>query len=115
MTYDEGLVAICELENIAAPGAMPKEQLIKKNTLFFGDRTVGFSRQYAAKGVSEQVDRLIRTWRENTIRIGMYAVMEDGKQYRIDNVQHLLDDDGLRVTDLTLRRLDRLYDVAAEA
>ena len=42
----------------------------------------------------------------------MYAVTEDKKQYRIDNVQHLLDEDGLKITDLTLRRLDKLYDVA---
>lgn len=115
MTYDEGLVTICKLDNIAPSGALPKERLVKKEALFFGERTVGFSRQYAAKGVNEQVDRLIRTWRENAIHIGMYAVMEDGEQYRIDNVQHLLDEDGLKITDLTLRRLDRLYDVEAEA
>ena len=115
MTYDEGLVTICELENIAPSGALPRERLVKRKALFFGDRTVGFSRQYAAKGVNEQVDRLILTWREHTIHIGMYAVTEDGEQYRIDNVQHLLDDDGLKITDLTLRRLDQLYDVTAEA
>ena len=42
----------------------------------------------------------------------MYALLDTGEQYRIDNVQHLLDDDGLRVTDLTLRRVEQLYDVS---
>ena len=41
-------------------------------------------------------------------------MLEGNIQYRIDNVQQLLDDDGLRVTDLTLRRLDSNYDVKAE-
>ena len=36
----------------------------------------------------------------------------DKKQYRFDNVQHLIDEDGLKITDLTLRSLDKLYDVA---
>lgn len=114
MTYDEGSISICELKNTAEMGQMPKEQLIKEIECFFGDRSVGYNRQYAAKGVNEQIDRIVRTWRNKNIRIGMYAVTEDGEQYRIDNVQSLLDEDGLQVTDITLRRLDKLYDVAAE-
>ena len=39
-------------------------------------------------------------------------IYESGDQYRIDNVQHLLDDDGLKVTDLTLSRMDELYEIA---
>ena len=33
------------------------------------------------------------------------------EQYRIDNVQHLLDEDGLKVTDLTLYRMEQNYDL----
>ena len=46
----------------------------------------------------------------------MYAVIDqspEAGQYRIDNVQHLMNDDGLKVTDLTLSRLDDLYEVDA--
>lgn len=65
--------------------------------------------------VNEQVDMLVRIWSDTSIRIGMFAVLEGNVQYRIDNVQQLFDEDGLRVTDLTLRRLDSNYDVKAEA
>lgn len=112
MIFDAGTVTVCRLENKAEKGEMPKERLIPLVSHDFGERAVGYGRQYAAKGVNEQVDMLIRFWQDRSIRIGMYAVI-GGEQYRIDNVQHLLDDDGLKVTDLTLRRLGDLYDVSA--
>ncbi len=115
MLFDAGTLTICTLRNTAKPGAMPVEQLQAKTTHFYGERTVGYGRQYAAMGVSEQVDMLARIWGDKSVRIGMYAVDDTGDQYRITNVQHLLDDDGLRVTDLTLRRLDSFYDVAEPA
>lgn len=122
---DAGVVTICTLENTAAAGDMPKPKLVplmyedEELTWQFEERTVGMNRQYQAKGVSERVDMLIRIWRA-PVRIGMYAVLtdydgqenEDGDQYRIDNVQQLIDDHGLKVTDLTLYRLEEYYDVS---
>lgn len=109
---DDGMLEIFEPGDASEAGNMPQESLTLLSTHFFGDRTVGYNRQYAAKSINQQVDRLVRIWRED-IRIGMVAVIE-GQQYRIDNVQHLLDDDGLKVTDLTLSRLEDLYDVGSE-
>lgn len=111
MTFDSGILWLCSVENTAELGAMPAMKAVKKSQHFFGDRTVGFSRQYAARGVNEQIDRLARIWLERSAQTGMIALIDD-EQYRVDNVQHLLDDDGLQVTDLTLRRLDTLYELA---
>lgn len=113
MLFDDGSVKICKLENTAESGQMPKEKLLQVSEYLFGERTVGYGRQYAAKGVNQQVDMMIRIWQDRTIKIGMYAVIDE-EQYRIDNVQHLYDDDGLRVTDLTLQQLEDLYDVSGE-
>lgn len=117
---DDGIIKICDLTNLAPDGDMPRNQLTVLDSMYFESRTVGYNRQYAAKGVNEQVDMLVRVWRNNTVHIGMFAVLtnyeeqvnESGDQYRIDNVQHLLDDDGLKVTDLTLSRMDELYEIA---
>lgn len=117
---DDGIIKICDLTNLAPDGDMPRNQLTVLDEMYFESRTVGYNRQYAAKGVNEQVDMLVRVWRNNTVHIGMYAVLtnyeeqvnESGDQYHIDNVQHLLDDDGLKVTDLTLSRMDELYEIA---
>lgn len=123
---DAGIVRLCNLQNTAEPGKKPKEMLVPLTDgeypleWAFEERTVGMSRQYEAKGVNERVDMLIRIWRAPA-RIGMYAILTDyeeqeneqGDQYRIDNVQQLLDWNGLKVTDLTLYRMDKLYDVDA--
>lgn len=123
---DAGIVTICKLTNTAASGLMPKEELVPLEyegevlTWRFEDRFIGYSRQYEAKGVGERIDKLIRIWNAPQVRIGYYAVLTDyegqenesGDQYRIDNVQPQIDENGLKVTDITLYRLDELYDIA---
>ena len=111
MLLDSGILTVCSLENKAQKGSMPQEKLIPRSEHYYGERTVGYGRQYAAKGVQEQVDMLVRIWQDRGVRIGMYILLETEEQFRIDNVQHLLDEDGLRVTDITLQRVDDLYDV----
>lgn len=114
MIYDKKLI-LYSLQNTAAKGLMPKEQLVKTGEEYYGSRVIGYNRQYAALGADQRIDELVRIWRNNQVRANHYAVLEDGLQYRINFVQHLLDDDGLEVTDLTLVRLEENYDVADEA
>jgi len=112
--FDAGTLTLCRLENTAKPGEMPREKLVPLRQCFYGERTVGYGRQYAARGVNEQIDLLARIWQDREARVGMYAVLDSGAQYRINNAQQLQDDDGLRVTDLSLERIDDLYDVAED-
>lgn len=109
----EGKVKICSLRNVSAQGRMPVELLVEKSEAYYGERVVGFSRQYAAMGADQRVDKLIRIWRDETINVKDYAVLDgiSSEQYRIDNIQHLLDEDGLKVTDLTLYRLEQNYNL----
>lgn len=116
---DDGMLTLCELSDTAEKGNMPKPMLVKLRSHYFEERTVGYGRQYAALGVNERVDYLIRIWRDAGVHIGMYAILtdyegqvnENGDQFRIDNVQHLTDTDGLKVTDISLYRMDQLYEV----
>ena len=107
----EGTLKLCELRNTAEPGEMPAEKLVILSYHYYGDRVIGYNRQYAAMGVSQQVDRLVRIWRDENVSVKQYALLDDGNQYRIDMVQQLTDEDGLKVTDLTLYRLDQNFDV----
>jgi hypothetical protein len=65
-------------------------------------------------GVDQRIDRLVRIWRDNAVNVHDYVLLDDGHQYRIDMVQHLQDDDGMNVTDLTLYRWEDNYEVDAE-
>ena len=110
MLFDDGLVRTYSLRNRAEAGDMPKDRLELYKEFYFGERVVGYGRRYSAKSVNEQADKLIRIWHDRGIRAGMVAVI-DGEQYRVDQVQALLDEDGQRVNDLTLSRLEDFYDV----
>ena len=122
MMKDAGWIRLYTLENrnAAASGKMPDFRLVpvNRNKYYFEERVIGMTRQYAAKGANEQVDLIARIWREPAARIEMYAIVgqSDGHdgQYRIRNVQNLYDEDNLKVTDLTLERTDKFYDIAAD-
>lgn len=111
----DDLLTLYRLQNTAPKGLMPKDQLVRLTDAYYEERTVGFSRQYAAMGADQSIDELVRIWEDRTVRIGDYAVLPDGNQYRIDFIQHLKDEDGLPCSDLTLVRLESNYDVATEA
>lgn len=111
--YDDGVLKLYRLQDTAQPGEMPQEKLIFLQKAYFDYLTIGYGRYYAAKGAQQQVDQLLRTPEPlPAVRVGMYVILEDGLQYRVDNVQRTTDDDGLPVTDLTLFRLEELFDVA---
>ena len=115
---DAGTLKVCSLTNVADNGAMPVEILTPVASSYYEDRVVGYGRYFAAKGVNEQVDLTVRSWRLQEARAGMYAVLSYGEndgQYRIVQVQHLLNEDGLKVTDLSLARLEAYYELADEA
>lgn len=115
MLLDSGILFLCSLSNTASPGAMPCEKLVKIGKFWYGERTVGYNRLYTARGVDEEIDMLVRVAHTRAARAGMYAVLGNGEQYRITAAQQIVDNgtngNGLRYTDLTLRRLEENYDV----
>ena len=109
---DGGIVGIYTLTNTAEPGFKPLEKLEKVAEFFFAFRTGGVTRRYAAKGANAEYDFVIRCL--NTVELptgAEYAVLEDGRQFRIDVAEPLFDEDAL---DLTLVRLEDYYDVPTE-
>lgn len=112
MIFD-GTLTVCELVNNGERGLMPHYVLRGKAVHYYGNKVIGYGRQYAAMGVDQRIDRLVRIWRDNDVNVHDYVLLDDGHQYRIDMVQHLQDDDGLNVTDLTLYRWEDNYEVDA--
>ena len=111
---DSGILYLCELKNTAEPGDMPHDELVRIARHWYEERMIGMQRQYLAKGVNEQIDLLARIHHEPKARIGLYAVLGNGEQYRITNMSNGKNDDELRFTDLTLTRLEDYFDVADE-
>lgn len=112
MLMSDGIFVLCNLVDTARKGDAPKEHLEEVYREYYGERTVGISRFYESKGAGEQVDMLIRTRYDKRARIGCYIVLtEDDEQYRITNVQKVVDE-GLNYCDITLSRLDKNYELS---
>lgn len=112
--YDDGIVFLCSLTDESKPGLKPKEVLQKIARHYFEEQYITFRRQYAAKGANEQIDKVIRIHYDPKARIGIYAVLGNGEQYRVDSVSTGYDSDSrLRYSELTLSRLEDYYDMLA--
>lgn len=107
----DGLLTIYALENTAEPGMMPCEKLVSVGTAYYSERTVGVTRMYAARGANSRIDALVRCWNTEIPRNGKFVILEDGEQYRIDGAQKIVN---IGAVDLTLIRLEDLYDVLTE-
>ena len=109
MKHDDGIINIYRLTNAADNGLMPNMTKTLFVSEFFEFRTVGYRRYFAASGVNMQIDAIVRIWENRSITNGMIATI-GSDDYRIIQIQHLYDDDGLRVTDISLQRIAEIED-----
>lgn len=109
MTFDDGILKIYSVENIAEPGMKPRHGLKFKSEHYFGFETIGIRRHYAAKQANEQITNLVRIWEDRKVSAEDICILEDGKQYRCAFVQHMEDEDGLKITKITLERINEDY------
>lgn len=121
--FDGGLANIYKIGNASAAGDTPKEGLTFYQSFYFEEKTIGMTRAYAAMQADSKIDRLISIWQDRLVTDQCVCVVLDGSQfddgievgvqYRIVRAEHKTNNDGLRISDLTLERLDGgLYDVS---
>jgi len=109
-SFNDGVVAVYAVSNIAEPGGMPQEKLTLKRTLRYHERTVGLTRFYTALQANVEVRYVLRCPRLRDISAQDVAIPNDGKQYRISLIQYPEDVDP-PVMDITLEELTAVYDI----
>lgn len=109
MILDSGIAQLIKLYDDNGGGDMPVENPTVYYTDYYGERTVGMSRYYAAQQANSQVDKLIRINKpppDVVIGADDIALLTDGYRYRIVQAQELYDEDaGADVVDLSLERI----------
>ena len=112
--FDSGLCTICTKTETSSGGLMPVEQLTPTVTnVFYGDRTVSYNRLYEARGADSQIDRLIRVPEGVAVAPDDYVLIGSDK-YRVDAVSDVIVKVSTRARELSLIKLEDLYDVATE-
>lgn len=112
-TFNSGVVTVCSVENVAAPGLQPVNKLHPKAKLRYDEQRLGIQRFYSGRQNQVEIERVIRVPRAGKISNQDVAITEDGHQYRIDMVQAAI---GVYppCLDLTLARVDQNYEVDDE-
>lgn len=109
-TYNDGVVSVYSVTDVAAPGEMPREGLTEKIVLRYAEQRLGITRYYQAMQNNVSVERVLRVPRQGVITNQDVAITEDGQQYRIDMVQSV-DDAYPPSYDLTLAKVTQNYEV----
>lgn len=110
-TFNDGVLTIYKVTNIAAAGRMPKDGLSsKKGPLRYDERIVGMGRYWTAKQENVKVDRLIRVPLFREVSTQDVVIPNDGEQYSIKQIQYPKDVVP-PCMDLSLERLEAAYDI----
>lgn len=114
-TFNDGVLTVYKVGNIASLGDRPKEGLIQKfnNTLPYEERTVGVTRFIANKQDQSIIEQLLRIPRISGIARDDVVIPIDGEQYQIKQVQSINDVEP-RCLDLSLERVDIAYELAGD-
>lgn len=111
--FNDGVLTVYKIGNIADVGNRPEEGLIQKfvNTLPYEERTVGVTRFIANKQEQTTIEQLLRIPRISGIAREDVVIPIDGNQYRIKQIQTINDVEP-RCLDLSLERVDIAYELA---
>lgn len=114
MTFDDGILTIYSVENIGDPGMMPVTGLVEKEKYYYGFDTLGINRYYTALQAQQQIESVVNIPGWGEISATDICALDDGSQFRIVMRQPTTDEDGLRITKLSLERMDEQYAVKTE-
>jgi len=108
-TFNDGLIDIYSIGNIAEKGDRPKDGLLEKRKgIRYEERTVGMGRYWTAVQANAKVSQLLRVPR-TSLDTGDVAVPNDGNQYKIVQIQTVKE---VRppIMDISLERIDKPYE-----
>lgn len=109
MTFDDGVLTICQVTNRASPGMKPEPVLREKESYYFGYETLGVQRYYTAMQAKQRIEAVVCVPDWGDIQTEDICIMESGRQYKIAMSQPTTDIDNLRITRLSLERLEENY------
>lgn len=109
--FKDGVVNIYKVDNISDPGNKPKQELVHKAKLRYDERTVGMSRYWVAMQAQAKVEQMIRVPRLDFISTQDVAILKDGEQYRIIQIQYPVGVEPHSM-DLSLERLEAAYEIS---
>ena len=115
MLLNDGVATIWGPAETGEPGGKPKTKYTDKVYMsYYGQKTVGVTRYWTAQAHDGRADLLVEIQRFSGVttaqRVQLAPQVDTGLAgyYKIIQYQHLTNENGLTVTDLTLERIGAL-------
>lgn len=108
MIYDKLLIVCDPPEGFGAPF---HGKLLPRSRHWYADLTVFHRRFWEAAQAGTKVHRMVQIPFGQEIMATSYAILGDRRLYRIEEAQPTTDEDGLPVTNLTLSRMEKNYEL----
>lgn len=89
--YNDGVVSIYSVKDVAQPGYQPVPQRTLKITVRYEEQRLGIQRLYSGRQNMVEIERVIRIPIAGKVDNQDIAVTEDGREYRIESVQSAVD------------------------
>lgn len=89
--YNDGVVSIYSVKDVAQPGYQPVPQRTLKVTVRYEEQRLGIQRLYSGRQNMVEIERVIRIPIAGKVDNQDIAVTEDGREYRIESVQSAMD------------------------
>lgn len=113
--YNDGVIFVFTVENVAEPGDMPKESLVLKEKLRFESQRLGINRLYMSKQNQAEIEAVLRVPALNDVSNQDIVIVngDEEKQYTIESVQAVVDV-WPQSMDIALRRIEQKYEIPKE-
>lgn len=115
MLLNDGVATIFAPVEAGEPGGKPKTKYTENVCAsYYGQKTVGVTRYWTAQAHDGRADLLVEIQRfsgvDTSQRVHLAPHVDTGLEgyYKVIQYQHLSDENGLPVTDLTLERIGAL-------
>lgn len=109
-TFNDGVLSIFKVENIAESGNMPKDGLVLKyGPLRYEERIVGITRNTYAMQSQSSIEQLLRIQRIGDVSVHDVVILSNGSQFDVYQAQYINDTEP-RCIDLSLTRLEVAYE-----
>lgn len=103
-SFTDGLAKLYAIENTAAPGNMPTENVKFKIALRYRRRTVGMQRYYIAMQHNQRIDEVIRCPLVSSVSTKNIAILDGRGKYYIRQIQYP-ENSVIPVMDLALEKI----------
>jgi len=109
-TFNDGVLAVYRVDNIAAPGNRLKDGLLLKfGSIPYEERTVGVTRFVLNMQAQSTIVKLLRIPYVNGVSMGDVVIPIDGEQYKIKQAQVIKEVEP-KCLDLSLERVTTRYE-----